>query len=267
MRRHNFRIKKYNNEDNRIIYVAEPSPIELYAKRYKKYGLKRTECLMNFHNFVLQYEYDKKTHKIKYRKSGDKEIIINYFPRYSDNPKHHKTYILYLKQLLIKYKPWENDTCNVWNGYDDNDVKQMEICWKKFIKSTWAKENISESIRNNLQFGHVELEQDELEDIDIELNPIDVIQQPWQILAAMIEKSDNIIVNDSNYDWYHDYNEIVGNNPNILSVLETHTQNLRLERIINDGYADGEFNIQGLTSGQNYAYHIVQYFAKQQSSS
>lgn len=224
-----------------------PSILDVYANRrhYKYEG----DILINLHDFITGYKYDEKANKIVLRQSTQ-DIIINYKPNYKPgNDRNGNKYWKYIKQQLIKYRPWQHSVEMAWNGQEDNE-EILEI-YQQFIRSPWAKSNLPSYVLDEVDLK-VELEDDELLDLEPVLEPASSCrQEAWQILSSLIQRDPNINVN-SDYDWHSDAEKY----KDIMPRVADHIREINDEPVTYD-FDTIQFNPFGLSEGQKMAYDMI----------
>ena len=240
--------------DHKIMRNFEviPTVLELYGDR-KLHSVDENGEL-NLHSFWITYEYNCKKKVIVPRMSSQ-EVIVYYYPRFSKNKKH-KTFLQYVQQQLVKYRPWIDDYSNAWRGcLDPDNVDVLYQFYLRFLQSEWAQDNLPHFVLHEAQVNSIELEEDEIAFVETtdEVDPL----SSWQMLSAMIDRHPNIDAEFHSYDWQIEA-EL---HANIKDRLESHLAEVRSwEPDGNEDANNEEFNVNQLTAGQELAYFVLKGF-------
>ena len=153
---------------------------------------------MNLDTFAKTYKYNAiKDEMIKRPKlKTGRERIMNYYPIYSAR-KGSGNFIRFLQYELMKYKIWEGEAHSAWDSLSDDNEDAIRNCYKEFIHSHWALDNLSETIRNVIDIENIEpvIDEDEEDILPRQL------RESWQILCESNPTRQDI---DDTYDWSQD---------------------------------------------------------------
>ena len=129
-------------------YCTEDSLLDFYAKT-KVFQDSHPKVLdLNVVNFATQFKVVNK--KLQ---SQPKNAVARTFPNYPPNPKS-KTYRLYCKYQLLKYKPWKDSPNAAWGYLDPCDDNYISA-WRDFLNSAYAKkyvQNWEEKMQGCLEY-------------------------------------------------------------------------------------------------------------------
>ena len=181
-----------------------------------KYRIRDSHMEENLHQYL------KRTKKTK-----NKEVIMNYFPKYWRDSKN-KNFAEFCRMELVKYRPWHGDVTHAWRTNTDSESEQdldaeddmkddqkdddvageydMEtrdldviMVYTDFMKGDWAIQNLSESVRNAAKFSEIQLEEDERDDPE----PPQQQREAWQYICERLEQCDEVDVY-ADHDWQTD---------------------------------------------------------------
>ena len=160
------------------------SIIDFYAKRKDLETLdEHITTDMNLLQFCSQYH----VYQNKLRKR-QKEVIIRSYPSYSSDPEG-RNYAQYCKYQLIKYKPWQTETCNAWDNLSDTDENYI-TCYHNFVMNHNAQRYLPQ-IAEELENIEIYLHQQQTQNNDTSDNEDENIvhhqnqQEEWMLLCQL----------------------------------------------------------------------------------
>lgn len=203
---------------------------------------------MNLDTFVKTYKYSPTKDEMIKRPSlkNGRERIMNYYPTYSAR-KGSGNFIKFLQYELIKYRVWEGEAHSAWDSLSDDQEDAIRNCYKEFIHSHWALNNLSETIRNVIDIENIEpvIDDDEQNILPRQL------RESWQILCESNPTRQDI---EDTYDWSQDAKKY----PYAFRNAEAHLHQIRHEETRQR--RSPIINVSTFSRDQAFAYKLINKF-------
>ena len=120
---------------NKSEYCTKDSLLDFSAKRKVFHQSHPNILELNVVNFATQFKVVNK--KLQ---SQPKNAVARTFSNYLPNPKS-KTYRMYCKYQLLKYKPCADSPNAAWRYLDPSDDNYISA-WRDFLNSAYAKKYV-----------------------------------------------------------------------------------------------------------------------------
>jgi hypothetical protein len=171
------------NNGTRTKISHKMSIVEAYAKRLENLPNNEAISEMNLMQFSEHFYINNNT--VRERKTP---VIVRTYPNYSSNSKG-KSYPLYCKCQLIKYKPWKEQFSDAWGNLPDSDDTYI-MAYHDFIQSATASryvQNTAKELEEVEQYLQTVQLDNAMNSDEYEIHNEESVQQQeeWMLLSQL----------------------------------------------------------------------------------